>query len=69
VPGRLRGLTDVDESGPGGQEALELGVLTAVGGVDVDVQPGMPVLRFVVADEEDKLADTACYVAVLRTRA
>ena len=54
VPGRLRGLTDVDESGPGGQEALELGVLIAVGGVDVDVQPGMPVRRLVVADEDDR---------------
>jgi hypothetical protein len=54
VPGRLRGLTDVDEFRPGGQEALELGILIAVGGVDVDVQPGMPVLRLVVADEEDR---------------
>jgi hypothetical protein len=39
---------------PGGQEAIELGVLIAVGGVDVDVQPDMPVLRLVVADEEDR---------------
>jgi len=54
VPGRIRRLTDVDEFGPGGQEALELGVLIAVGGIDVDVQPGMPVLRLVVADEEDR---------------
>ena len=54
MPGRLRRLTDVDEFGPGGQEALELGVLIAVGGVDVDVQPGMPVLRLVVGDEEDR---------------
>jgi hypothetical protein len=27
------------------QEALELGVLIAVGGVDVDVQPGLPAAR------------------------
>ena len=54
VPGRLRGLADVDEPGPGGQEALELGVLIAVGGVDVDVQPGVPVPRLVVADEDDR---------------
>lgn len=37
-----------------GQEAFELGVLIAVGRVDVDVQPGMPVLRRVVADQEDR---------------
>jgi hypothetical protein len=54
VPGRLRRLTDVDEFGPSGQEAPELGVLVAVGGVDVDVQPGMPVPRIVVTDEEDR---------------
>jgi hypothetical protein len=52
--GEVAALTDVDEFGPGGQEALELGVLIAVGRVDVDVQPGMPVLRLVVADEEDR---------------
>jgi hypothetical protein len=40
VPGRLRRLTDVDEFGPGGQQALEFGGLIAVGGVDVNVQPG-----------------------------
>ncbi len=54
MPGRLRGLTDVDEFGSGGQQTLEFGVLIAVGGVEVDVQPGMPVLRFVAADEEDR---------------
>src|SRR3954462_10151240 len=53
VPGRLRGLADVHEFGPGGQQALELGLLIAVGGVEVYVQPGMLVLRLVVADEED----------------
>jgi hypothetical protein len=41
-------------SAPGGQEALKLGVLIAVSRVDVDVQPGMPVPRIVVADEEDR---------------
>ena len=59
VPGRLRRLTDVDEPSPGGQETLELGVLIAVGRVDVDVQPGMPVPRIVVADEEDRRLRTA----------
>ena len=39
---------------PARQEALELGVLIAVGGVDVDVQPGVPVLRLVAADEDDR---------------
>ena len=54
VPGRVRGLTDVDQFGPGGQEALELGGLIAVGRVDVDVQPRTFVLRLVVVDEEDR---------------
>ncbi len=54
MPGRLRGLADVDEFGPGGQQALQLGVLVAVGGVDVDVQAGMPVLRLVVTDQDDR---------------
>ena len=53
VPGRVRRLTYVNGLGPGGQEALKLGGLIAVGGVDVDVQPGMPVPRIVAADEED----------------
>ena len=39
---------------PRGQDALKLGVLIAVGGVDVDVQPCVPGLRLVVADEDDR---------------
>ena len=59
MPGRLRGLTDVDECGPGGQEAFELGVLIAVGRVDVDVQPGLPLLRLVPSAEDDRRLWTA----------
>jgi hypothetical protein len=54
VPGGVGRLTDVDEPGPGAQEALELAVLIAVGRVDVDVQPGTLLLRLVVANEEDR---------------
>ena len=64
MPGRLRRLTDVDEFGPGGQEALELGVLIAVGGVDVDVQPGMPVLRLVVSSYAWEYGSTRCLPAL-----
>src|SRR5690606_15400207 len=54
VPGLLPGLADVDGSGPGGQEAFQFGVLIAVGGVDVEVQPEDPVLRLVGAAEGDR---------------
>jgi AraC-like DNA-binding protein len=39
VPGLLTGLADVGRARPELQEAFELGVLIAVGGVDVEVQP------------------------------
>src|SRR4030095_9148715 len=32
----------------------ELGVLIAVGGVDVDVQPGFPLLRLIPATQDDR---------------
>src|SRR6185437_3112951 len=36
------------------QKAFELGVLIAIGGVDVDVQPGFPPLRLIPATEDDR---------------
>ena len=36
------------------QKPFELGVLIAVGGVDVDVQPGFPLLRLIPATEDDR---------------
>src|SRR6266480_7293960 len=39
VPGLLAGLADVGRARPELQEAFEFGVLIAVGGVDVEVQP------------------------------
>jgi hypothetical protein len=41
------------------QKAFELGVLIAVGGVDVDVQPGFPLLRFIPATEDYRRLRTA----------
>jgi hypothetical protein len=54
VPGLLAGLADVGRTRPQLQQAFELGVLIAVGGVDVDVQPGLPLLRLVPAAEDDR---------------
>lgn len=42
MPLLVPGLADVGPAGTELQEAFELGVLVAVGGVDVDVQPGLP---------------------------
>jgi hypothetical protein len=53
VPGLLAGLADIGRARPELQEALKLGVLIAVGGVDVDVQPGLPLLRLIPAPEDD----------------
>jgi hypothetical protein len=50
----LAGLADVGRAGPEFQEAFEFGVLIAVGGIDVDVQPGLPLLRVVPATEDDR---------------
>jgi hypothetical protein len=54
MPGLLAGLADVGRARPQLQQALELGDLIAVGGVDVDVQPGLPLLRLVPAAEDDR---------------
>jgi hypothetical protein len=54
VPGLLAGLADVGRARPELQEAFEFGVLIAVGGVDVDVQPEFPVLGLVAAAEDDR---------------
>lgn len=42
VPALGAGLTDVDRPGAEGEQALQLGVLVAVDGVDVDVQAELP---------------------------
>src|SRR5882757_2022499 len=47
-------LADVGRARTELQKAFELGVLIAVGGVDVDVQPGFPLLRLVPAAEDDR---------------
>src|SRR5271165_5212923 len=54
VPLLLAGLADVGRACPELQEAFEFGVLIAVGGIDVDVQPGLPLLRLVPATEDDR---------------
>src|SRR5271166_3588700 len=54
VPLLLAGLADVGRACPELQEAFEFGVLIAVGGIDVDVQPGLPLLRLVPATAEDR---------------
>jgi hypothetical protein len=47
-------LADVGRARTKLQKAFELGVLIAVGGVDVDVQPGFPLLRLMPATEDDR---------------
>ena len=42
VPGFCAGLADVGGAGAEGEQALELGFLVAVGGVDVEVQAELP---------------------------
>src|SRR5215469_16093186 len=54
VPGLLAGLANVGRTRPELQQAFKLGILIAVGGVDVDVQPGLPRLRLVPAAEDDR---------------
>ena len=53
MPGLLAGLADVGRARPELQEAFEFGVLIAVGGVDVDVQPKLATLGFVRPIEDD----------------
>src|SRR3954454_6551166 len=47
-------LADVGRARTELEKAFELGVLIAVGGVDVDVQPGFPLLRLIPAAEDDR---------------
>src|SRR5439155_4417949 len=54
MPRLLSGLADVGRARTQLQQAFELGVLIAVGGVDVDVQPGFPLLRLIPATEDDR---------------
>lgn len=54
MPLLLPRLADVGRAGTELQQAFELGVLIAVGGVDVDVQPGLPLLRLIPATEDDR---------------
>jgi hypothetical protein len=53
VPALGAGLADVDGPGAEREQPLQLGVLVAVGGVDVDVQPELPGPR-VAAGAEDE---------------
>ena len=53
VPALGAGLADVGGPGAESEQPLQLGVLVAVGGVDVDVQPELPGPR-VAAGAEDQ---------------
>ena len=53
MPGLLAGLADVSRARSEPQEAFKLGILLAIGGVDVDVQPGLPRFWLVPAAEDD----------------
>src|ERR1700754_2516746 len=59
MPRLLPCLTDVGRACTELQKAFELGVLIAVGGVDIDVQPGFPLLRLIPATEDDRRLRTA----------
>src|SRR6266516_2837965 len=59
MPLHLPCLSDVGRARTELQKAFELGVLIAVGGVDVDVQPGFPLLRLIPATEDDRRLRTA----------
>src|SRR5579875_3670714 len=54
MPRLLPCLADVGRPGTEPEKAFEFGVLVAVGGVDVDVQPGFPLLRLIPATEGDR---------------
>ncbi len=54
VPLLIACLADVGRARAEVQQAFELGVLIAVGGVDVDVQPGFPLLRLIPVGEDDR---------------
>src|SRR5215216_4911221 len=59
MPRLLPYLADVGRASTELEKAFELGVLIAVGGVDVDVQPGFPLLRLIPATEDDRRLRTA----------
>src|SRR5215218_10006400 len=59
MPRLLPCLADVGRASTELEKAFELGVLIAVGGVDVDVQPGFPLLRLIPATEDDRRLRTA----------
>ena len=59
MPLLLPCLADVGRARTELHKAFELGVLIAVGGVDVDVQPGFPLLRLIPAAEDDRRLRTA----------
>src|SRR5690242_19862314 len=59
MPRLLPRLADVGQASTELEQAFELGVLIAVGGVDVDVQPGFPLLRLIPATEDDRWLRTA----------
>src|ERR687894_385424 len=59
MPRLQPGLGDVGRAGTEPQKAFQLGVLIAIGGVDVDVQPGFPRLRLIPATEDDRRLRTA----------
>src|SRR6476661_8067491 len=59
MPLLLPCLADVGRARTELQKAFEFGVLIAVGGVDVDVQPGFPLLRLIPATEDDRRLRTA----------
>src|SRR6266496_718299 len=59
MPLLLPCLADVGRASTELEKAFELGVLIAVGGVDVVVQPGFPLLRLIPATEDDRRLRTA----------
>src|SRR5690349_14798884 len=59
MPRLLPCLADVGRARAELQKAFKLGALIAVGGVDVDVQPGLPLLRLIPAAEDDRRLRTA----------
>lgn len=54
MPRLLACLADVGRPRTDPKKAFELGVLIAVGGADVDVQPGFAVLRLIRTGKDDR---------------
>lgn len=59
MPLLLPCLSDVDRARSELQNAFELGVLIAIGGIDVDVQSGFPRLRLFLVTEDDRWLRTS----------